>query len=790
MNKEILEAIEHSDATWNQEREYELAQQSMNAEGEKYETPGMAEMIRSVGAQSIVMLENVDQTLPITADRKVAVFGRCQVDTFYVGYGSGGDVNPTHRISLLQGLEEDESIQIDEAVSDAYRKFSEEHPVGNYMWGHWPFFYEEMPVEDSFVEEAARNNDTAIVIIGRAAGEDRENYLGKGSFYLTDLEEDLLSKVNKNFSKVVVLMNIGNIIDFSWVEKYEHITALLMVWQLGQETGYAIADVLSGKVNPSGHLTATIAKNYEDYPSAKNFGGEDENVYEEGVFVGYRYFESKAPDRVLYHFGQGLSYTNFSVRPERFSHTPGLTEVRASAKNMGAVPGKGVIQIYAAQETPGSPLEKPVYILVAYAKTGELKPFESEEQAFTISDYQLASYDADGLTGHKSAYVLEKGTYRFYVGTSSAREDLTEIGFFVQEETYVVRQCEQVSTESNEDRKRRILGRLPKEIPFTGDQGIDFKDVKSGKNTLDEFIAQLTPYDLADLTWGQGMMNSEFATPGNTGVFGGITEALRDKGIPAVNTSDGPSGLRLMRYCSLLPIGTALASSFDDHLVNRMFRLLAKEMQHYNVHILLAPGMNIHRNPLCGRNFEYYSEDPYLTGWMGAAAVDGIQSQGASACPKHFACNNQETNRNYNNSIVDERTLREIYLRGFEMMVSIAKPKNLMTSYNKVNGVWSHYNYDLVTTVLRGEWGYEGNVVTDWWMRPEESHEFPGVRDNAYRIRAGVDVLMPGWGTPQDQKYVHCPEVEEAMNVPDGLTLGELQSVARHVLTFALSTME
>lgn len=281
-------------------------------------------------------------------------------------------------------------------------------------------------------------------------------------------------------------------------------------------------------------------------------------------------------------------------------------------------------------------------------------------------------------------------------------------------------------------------------------------------------------------------MDSVFGTAGNTGIFGGVTEELRALGIPAVNTSDGPAGIRLMRYASLLPIGTALASTWNPDLVEKLCCLEAKEMLHYDVDVLLAPGMNIHRNPLCGRNFEYFSEDPYLTGMIASAVVTGIQSEGASACPKHFACNSQETNRNSNDSRLDERTLREIYLKAFEIVVKKARPYNLMTSYNKVNGVWSHYNYDLVTTVLRGEWHYDGNVVTDWWMQMGESPEFPGLKDNAYRIRAGVDVLMPGSLTMGSREIAKDPEIVKAMDLPDGLTLGELQETARHVLTFVL----
>lgn len=284
------------------------------------------------------------------------------------------------------------------------------------------------------------------------------------------------------------------------------------------------------------------------------------------------------------------------------------------------------------------------------------------------------------------------------------------------------------------------------------------------------------------------MMDSSLGAKGNAGAFGGISESLRAKGIPPMITTDGPSGIRLLATCSLLPSGTALASSWDTELVQDLYTEMGKEMMDKGTDILLAPGMNIHRNPLCGRNFEYFSEDPILTGLMASAVVLGIQSSPVSACPKHFACNNQEFNRNYNNSIVSERALREIYLRGFEICVKKASPKNIMTSYNKINGVWSHYNYELCTTVLRDEWGYKGNVMTDWWMRYAPSPEFPKVQSNAYRVRAQVDVLMPGAKTAMSTTAENDGTLLETLGTPEGITLGELQRTAKNVLSYIIAS--
>ncbi|MBR2278653.1 MAG: glycoside hydrolase family 3 protein, partial [Eubacterium sp.] len=290
--------------------------------------------------------------------------------------------------------------------------------------------------------------------------------------------------------------------------------------------------------------------------------------------------------------------------------------------------------------------------------------------------------------------------------------------------------------------------------------------------------------ELEAITRGDYTMDSKLGAKGNAGAFAGVLESLRDKGVPAVITTDGPSGIRLFAYCSLIPIGTLLACTFDTELVEAIHTELAKEMKERGTDVLLAPGMNIHRNPLCGRNFEYYSEDPYITGKMAAAAVRGIQSQGASACPKHFACNNQEMRRTKNDSRLSERALREIYLKGFEICVREAQPKNIMTSYNRINGVYGHYNYDLCTTILRGEWGYEGNVMTDWWMQSEKSPENPAVKDQAYRVRAQIDVFMPGGARVTNRKPDKT--LLSSLGKPFGITLGEIQRSAMNVLKCAM----
>jgi beta-glucosidase len=342
--------------------------------------------------------------------------------------------------------------------------------------------------------------------------------------------------------------------------------------------------------------------------------------------------------------------------------------------------------------------------------------------------------------------------------------------------------AQRLASPRTRDLKQRILQQLPEAIPLTGDRGWKLEDVKKGTISLDTFLAQLDETDLEAISRGAYVMEHPLGARGNAGIFGGVTESLRRKGIPPVTTTDGPSGIRLYDSSSLLPIGTLLGCSFDTELVERLYAAVGQEMRLRGSDVLLAPGMNIHRNPLCGRNFEYFSEDPYLTGRMAAAVVRGVQSQGLSACPKHFACNNQEVNRKRNDSVVSERALREIYLKGFEICVKKAYPKNLMTSYNKINGVWGHYHYDLVKTILRDEWGYAGNVMTDWWMQYAPSPEFPELRGNAYRIRSRVDVLMPGGRRPGDKREKPDGTLLATYKKENGITLGEMQEAARNVL--------
>ncbi|MBE5896804.1 MAG: beta-glucosidase [Lachnospiraceae bacterium] len=788
-----------------------VAQDENQAEGEKYITPGMPEQLRKLAEEGIVLLKNDNNILPITEDKCVSVFGRIQHDWFYVGYGSGGDVHAPYSVSLFEGFDE-AGIRYNKDLKDIYDRWCEnpDNEAMHGFWGHWPYFHEEMPITTDMVRAAKNNSDMALVIIGRAAGEDRENKLEKGSYYLTDEEQDMLRKVCNEFEHVVLVMDCGNIVDMSFVDNY-NFEAIIYAWQLGQENANALADVLSGKVNPSGKLSDTIAKNYEDYPSAPYFGGKDFNIYYEDIYVGYRYFETFAKDKVKYPFGYGLSYTTFNIITDsvnRNSGDDGFT-FDITVQNTGRYAGKEVIQIYV--KAPEGKLNKPAIVLGAYAKTDVIAPGQEAKLTIEVLDHDITSYDDSGVTGYIDSYVLEAGSYAYMVG-NSCRDNECAYEYELSE-TKCVEKCNKVmspkqsfavlkgqdpqTTLYKQDKVTvadtglhdAVLADLPADIVQTGDKGIKLADVKEGRNTLEEFIAQLSDKDLSDISHGIGMMDSPLGTPGNAGVFGGITEELRQKGIPVLVTADGPAGLRLKRYTTLLPCGTAIACAWNPKLVEETFVLIGNEGVHYEIDVNLAPGLNIHRNPLCGRNFEYYSEDPMLSGRTAAATVRGLQKGGISACPKHFACNNQEYNRTHNDSRVSMRALREIYLKNFEYCIKESDPENVMTSYNKVNGVWSHYNYELVTTVLRKEWGYKGNVMTDWWMRKAEMPEFPGVKDNAYRVRAQVDVYMPGNMKFSQKEYMYDDKMLETIGKPEGLTRGELQRTAANVLRFAMTRL-
>lgn len=755
-------------------------------------------------SEGVVMLKNEKGALPLDTTKEVAVFGRIQFHYYKSGTGSGGMVNVSKVVNILDGLA-DNGVKVNQKLLDTYKKWDKENPFDlGEGWGGEPWSQKEMPLDENLVKETAQSCETAIVIIGRTAGEEQDNRLEAGSYLLSADEIAMLTAFRKNFEKVVLLLNVGNIIDMTDINRISP-DAVLYVWQGGMTGGKGTADVLTGKVSPSGKLPDTIAYNVSDYPSDANFGKtENKDIYAEDIYVGYRYFETFAKDKVMYPFGFGLSYTKFEVKMEKAEIAEGAAKLSVSVKNVGDYSGKEVIQLYC--EAPQGKLGKAARVLCGFEKTKELATNEEQIIEITADIAKLASYDDAGVTGNKSCYVLEAGEYRFYLGTDvrSAKyacsyeqaetivtEKLTQALAPVEDFERIKPVCKdggyEISKESvptsQVDEAARRIEKLPREIAYTGDKGIKLWDVKNGKNTMDEFIAQLSDYDLSCIIRGEGM-GSPRVTAGTASAFGGVSEDLNAFGIPAGCCSDGPSGMRL--DCGTkafsLPNGTMIASSFNKELAQELFTLMGLEMTANKVDCLLGPGMNIHRHPLNGRNFEYFSEDPFLTGKMAAAELKGMNSVGVTGTIKHFCANNRETNRHYIDSVVSERALREIYLKGFEIAVKEGGASSVMTTYGSVNGLWTAGNFDLNTVILREEWGFKGFTMTDWWANINVRGKEPDKTDFAAMASAQNDV------------YMVCPDGEKNNdNTLAALESGtieraELQRNAANICGFLLGT--
>lgn len=744
----------------------------------------------------IVMLKN-DGALPLKQGGTAAVFGRIQLHYYKSGTGSGGMVNVSKVIGITDGLL-DAGYKLDEQLLNAYREWDEQNPFDyGEGWGGEPWSQKEMPLTDELVGGAASRADAAIVIIGRTAGEEMDNKLEKGAFLLSDLEEDMLRRVTSAFDKTVVLLNTGGLIDMSFMDRYP-VSAVMYVWQGGMVGGAGTAAVLTGEVSPSGKLPDTIAYEISDYPSDKFFGSGDMDCYGEDIYVGYRYFETFAKDRVRFPFGFGMSYTSFDLTASDFKLDGDKVTGSVNVKNTGSTPGREVVQIYCS--APQGKLGKPARVLCGFDKTRALQPGESQTLSFEIPLESVASYDDSGVTGHKSAWILEQGGYVFYAGADV--RSASEAYSLTLPET-VVRQCKSAlgpltafkrmvnSGGKPEFEDVPLTGeafphdhaKLPAEIPQTGDRGIRLADVVNGKNTLEEFTAQLTDYDLSCIIRGEGM-GSPKVTAGTAAAFGGVSDTLTALGIPCACCDDGPSGMRL--DCGTkafsLPNGTLLASTFDRPLMTELFTFMGLEMHTNQVDCLLGPGMNIHRHPLNGRNFEYFSEDPYLTGEMASAELAGLHSTGAEGTIKHFCGNNRETRRHFLDSVISERALREIYLRGFENAVKKGGAKSVMTTYGQVNGVWTAGNYDLVTGILRDDWGFDGFTMTDWWANINRRGKAPDKSDFAAMAMAQNDVYM----VTADGAACNDNTLD-SLNSGE-LTRGELQRNAMNILRFLTTT--
>mgnify|MGYP005756256799 FL=1 len=722
------------------------------------------QLSRQAAREGMVLLKNQGRALPLEKGAKLALFGKATMD-YVKGGGGSGDVTVAYTRNLYEGLKTKEpQVQILEPLADFYR----ENVSAQYAQGVVPGFTREPKIPEELLTQAKAWTDTAVISICRFSGEgwDRKGIPGDGDFYLTKEEQEMVETVTGNFDRVIVVLNVGGMVDTSWFFANDRIQAVLLAWQGGIEGGLAAADLLCGEVSPSGKLTDTFAGSFDDYPSSEGFNESEDYVeYTEDIYVGYRYFEtiSGAAGKVNYPFGYGLSYTSFSREYLGAFLEDGVISVDVRVTNIGGRPGKEVVQLYYG--APQGKLGKPAKELGAFGKTRLLEAGDSQVMRLTMREDSMASYDDLGKV-KKSAYVLEAGIYRFWLG-GSARE-AKEIPFFVEkdEAEIVAQYSEKCAPRALKRRllsdgtfeempqrpeRERVLGLAPQDVdklegvipavlerkqvqlsqpPAPGT--VMLADVAEGKATLDQLIAQLTDEELAELLGGQP--NTGVA---NTYGMGNIP----DHRVPNIMTADGPAGLRIQPQCGVCttawPCATLLACSWNEDLVYQVGAAGAAEVKENNIGIWLTPAMNIHRSPLCGRNFEYYSEDPLVAGKMGAAMIRGIQSQHIGASMKHFACNNKETNRKASDSRVSERAMREIYLKGFEIAVKEAQPWTIMSSYNLINGCHASENRELLTDILRDEWGFEGAVTTDWWTFAEHYLE----------TKAGNDIKM-GCGYP------------------------------------------
>lgn len=700
------------------------------------------QLARRAACEGSVLLKNKNGFLPLPKGKKVAVFGNAQID--YVKGGSGsGMVHTVYVRNIYDGLKM-KAGKVD--VFDSLSLFYMDYVVNAYKNGGENGRLKEPKVPAELMRAASEFTDTAIITICRFSGEgfDRYNDDKNKYFDLEDGEKEMIADVLANFKHVVVLLNVGSAINTAWFANEDKVESAILLWQGGIEGGLAAADMLVGDDAPGGKLPDTLAAHFEDYPSSEGFHESEDYVkYTEDIFVGYRYFETipGKQECVVYPFGHGLTYTEFKISDIFVYGNGKRIFVNADVTNIGKRAGKEVVQVY--YSAPKGRISKEKIALAAFAKTPLIQPGKTVtvNMMFNVSD--MASFDDMGDV-EKSAYVLEKGEYKIFVGTS-VRDNVCADYKYVLDEDVIVEKLNSYCAPKKLEKRLMADGTF-RSVPVCAeekqkafpvkyhneykpkDKVIELYDVDEGRATLDEFISQMSDEDLMLVLCGKP----------ETGVSAGTIGGVFKYRIMPIATADGPSGLRLHWQRGVrptaFPVPTARAASFNTALEEEIGKAIALECKENNIQVWLGPGMNIHRNPLCGRNFEYYSEDPIVAGKMSAAAVRGAESERVAATPKHFAANNKETNRLESDSIVSERALREIYLKGFEICVKEAYPKTIMSSYNRINGVHGSENAELLTGILREEWGFEGMVSSDWENTAEHYREVIG----------GTDVRMPG----------------------------------------------
>ena len=757
------------------------------------------ELAREAACESIVLLEN-NGALPLTPG-KIALYGSGAISTIKGGTGSG-EVNERYSVNIADGLKnagftitseewlKEYQTELTAALEEhdkncieAVKRSKSIHSLMDVT--NLPFIY---PLGREITEADVKQSgtDTALYVIARQAGESGDKKLESGDFDLYQKEAESLRFLAEHYTKTILVINSGSSMDLTPLDDIP-LSAVIFFCQQGEEGGNALADILSGKVNPSGKLTDTWARSYSDIPYGSEYsylnGDMEHEYYHEGIYVGYRYFDSFQV-KPRYAFGHGLSYTSFEIRTGKIRNEKSVILVSVSVRNSGMYPGKEVVQLYLS--CPPGKLDREYQMLTAFAKTSLLKPGEEETLELSFDLRDCAAFDTTA-----AAKILEKGNYILRVGNASDSTVPAAVLTLPRDVTVWQgeNRCEPAVVFEELHAEKQAAEGLPDILhlvispdsfetirpDYTKPSSLSDEDVNS-------ILKKLTIKDLLELCVGYGFIGMfsgiRILAPGTVGR---TTDRLYHKGLVNVNLSDGPAGLRLMRrsafkwglirmadylmgfmkyfpgwikriimadpakekigyqYCTAFPVGTSMAQTWNTELCQRFGKAIAVEMDEFNVSYWLAPALNIHRNPLCGRNFEYYSEDPLLSGKIAAAVVRGVQSHaGCYATVKHFACNNQEDNRNYSDSILSERALREIYLKGFEICIRESQPKAVMSSYNKVNGIYAPNNYDLLTNILRCEWGFDGIVMTDWHATGDDKGS------DALTFSSGNDLIMPG----------------------------------------------
>ena len=756
--------------------------------------------------EGIVLLEN-DGALPLTPG-KIALYGAGAGMTIKGGTGSG-EVHERHAVTIREGMEAagftvttdhwidgyEEMYRVGEAAYT--RKFRQgllKLDIANIMASPYQYPFGQ-PVTLGDIMRS--DTDTCIYVIARQAGEGADRKLKNFEYSLSDIEKENIALCAASYEKFIVVVNVGSVFDLSFLDEIEGINAVVYFAQQGMEGGRAFAELIAGKAVPSAKTVDTWPKDYKDIPFAMDYsylnGDLEDEYYREGIYVGYRYFDSYDVEP-RYPFGYGLSYTTFSIEKENVELVGTKVMVRVNVTNTGSTySGKEVVQLYAS--CPQTGMAKEYQRLAAFAKTGVLAPGGTETAVLSFDMKDLASYRESD-----AAWVLEAGDHILRLGASS--RDTEAVAALVLDGETIVEQCMNVSRtvlevremdppvlkDTNEEKdaaetQDADLLRIPVPASAFETEVCEYRDPEIYESPVSDAVLDvLSTEELCEVVAGTGMVGNGPRFFDAMGSAGYTTGAFIDRGLPNVCLADGPAGLRLQKvstvtrsgnvkaaepmlsalkylpdpvqkvmfgdpdrqpcvyqFTTAFPVGLALAQSWNTKLVERVGDAVGKEMERYGVTYWLAPGMNIHRNPLCGRNFEYYSEDPLLTGKMAAAMSRGVQShRGCFVTIKHFCCNNQEDNRNRTNANVNERALREIYLRGFRIAVQEGHARALMTSYNKVNGTYVNNSYELITKVLRNEWGFDGLVMTDWFATGK------GLGSHCAAIEAGNDLIMPG----------------------------------------------